>query len=142
MVDPMLTAIEASAPRRRAYLDRLGDYTPADEYPHDDSPELSRRIPVQRARYGFDERQTWSLDHTMVELLFERLCMLQDLNFWQRADGEICEFEGETITRRWAIDELIRLGELILSGHTDRNREANAQRFWTLWATVHPWMWS
>lgn len=132
----------APAPRRRAYLDRLGDYTPADEYRHDDSPELNRRIPVQRARYGFDERQTWSLDYTMVELLFERLQMFQDLNFWQQTDGEICEFEGEKITKRWAIDELIRLGELILSGHTDNNREANAQRFWTIWATVHPWMWS
>lgn len=141
MVDPMTTDIAAPAPRRRAYLDRLGDYTPADEYPTE-SDELGRRVPVQRARYGFDERQTWSLDYTMVELLFERLCMFQDLNFWQQTDGEICEFEGEKITKRWAIDELIRLGELILSGHTDRNREANAQRFWTLWATVHPWMWS
>lgn len=54
MVDPMLTAIEASAPRRRAYLDRLGDYTPADEYHDEDSPELNRRIPVQRARYDYD----------------------------------------------------------------------------------------
>ena len=88
MVDPMTTDIAAPAPRRRAYLDRLGDYTPADEYPTE-SDELGRRVPVQRARYGFDERQTWSLDYTMVELLFERLCMFQDLNFWQQTDGEI-----------------------------------------------------
>lgn len=138
----MATDLQKTPAPRRAYLDCLGDYTPADEYYHEDSPELNRRIPVQRARYGFDERQTWSLDYTMVELLFERLQMFQDLNFWQQTDGEICEFEGETITKRWAIDELIRLGKLILSGHIDNNCDANAQRFWTIWATVHSSMWS
>lgn len=141
MVGPMATDLQKTPAPRRAYLDCLGDYTPADGYSLD-SDEGNRRLAAQRARYGFDARQTWSLDYTMVELLFERIQMFQDLNFWQQTDGEICEFEGEKITKRWAIDELIRLGELILSGHTDNNREANAQRFWTIWATVHPWMWS
>ena len=35
----------------------------------------------ERKKYGFDERQTWNLNTTMIELLYERVMMLKEINF-------------------------------------------------------------
>lgn len=129
-------------PARRAYLDDLENYEHSGAGGSTDE-HFERRREVQRARYGFDERQTWSLDHTMVELLYERLKMFQALGEWKHTDGSIVEFEGEEITKRWAIDELLLLGKTVLTEHLNTaKRDAAAARLWKLWAVVHPWMWS
>ena len=31
----------------------------------------------ERKKYGFDERQTWNLNTTMIELLYERVMMFK-----------------------------------------------------------------
>lgn len=55
----------------RYYLDRIGFNLYQDVK---DTKELKD----QRKTYGFDERDIWDLDETMVALLYERLCMFRD----------------------------------------------------------------
>jgi len=134
-------------PGRRAYLDGLGsDYEPAESWGFQDGADPARRQRAwvaQRARYGFDGRETWSLRTTMMELLYERLKMYLDL-----ADSVInldhyqFIFEGVAFTQRECIVLLIALAEDAL--HPDREERVSDEasgRFWTLWALIHPVMW-
>ncbi len=143
MVGSMTMQTSGGAGPRRAYLDELKNYESTTGSTGFED-ETVRRFEVQNARYGFDERQTWSLDHAMVETLYERLRMFQDLNHWTQTEGPvIAQFEGKSLTKGSAIAELLRLAELVLTTHGDpMAREAAAEQLWKLWVAVHPHMWS
>lgn len=133
---------------RRAHLDDLGpDYEPSDTWGEEQSEKTAqrqRRWAVQQRRYGFDDRQTWSLDTVMIELLYERLKAyfpladdFVDLTFHK------FEFEDETLTQRDAVLKLIELAHQSLDpedGYADAGATARS-RLWNLWAIVHPHMW-
>lgn len=139
----MTMQTSGSARPRRAYLDELENYESTTATTSFDPQDLLH-FEGQRALYGFDERQTWSLDYAMVETLYERLRMFQDLNHWTHTEGpEIGEFECKTFTKGSAIAELIRLAKLVLMTHGDPiTRDTETKRLWDLWAVVHPHMWS
>ena len=67
----------ASVPPRRAYLDGLQNYEHTESFT-DEDPEVERCFAVQRARYGFDARQTWSLDYAMVKRHNDRMRRFPD----------------------------------------------------------------
>lgn len=134
-------------PGRRAYLDGLGsDYEPAESWGFQDGadPERRQRAWVaQRARYGFDGRETWSLKTTMIELFYERLKMYLDLaNPVIDLDHHSFVFEGVELTQKECIALLISLAEDALRRDSEESISDRAsERFWNLWALVHPVMW-
>lgn len=75
---------------------------------------------LERDKYGFDGRDTWSLDMTMTEMLYERLNM-----YYEKADKFIkletytYEFEGHTYNRRELILMMIEDAKFYLSFEYD-----------------------
>ena len=59
---------------RRKYLDDIGVTDRHDTW-YDDENDLERDVKfnTQRAIYGFDERETWSMDYTFATWLYEHL---------------------------------------------------------------------
>ena len=56
------------------YLEEIG-YTPYWNVPADDNP----RFLMERAVYGFDQRETWNLDETFAAWAYSRLRRLKDV---------------------------------------------------------------
>lgn len=140
MVDPMATESNLPAAPRRAYLDGIDGYEPTTSWT---KPEEDRqpRWAAQQARYGFDDRQTWSLNTAMVELLYERLQMYYTFAS-EHIDLDLhkFEFEGRELTQREAVLKLIQLGAIILEDE-ELEGPSPTNRFWSLWTIVHPVMW-
>lgn len=136
-------------PQRRAYLDSLGpDYEPSTTWtnaPDGKEDERQRRWNAQQKRYGFDSRQTWSLDSAMVELLYERLqayLILADQQI--NLEFHSVEFEGETLNQKEAIMKLLGYcREVLVPSYDDEDfqEERAAKQLWNLWAVLHPYMW-
>lgn len=128
---------------RRAYLEKLQGYEPTTSWGVDRNDERLEEWAKEQERYGFDSRQTWSLDIAMVELLYERLSMYLEIAE-NTIDLEIhvFEFEGEKLNQREAIKQLLSMAKLILTT-TDFGEELRVRstRFWSLWAITHPVMW-
>lgn len=123
----------------RKYLDEL-DYESTDQWGAEDDD----RIPQwdsEREEYGFDNRDTWSLDHTMTELLYERLKMFSEVA--PRVivmTNHTIEYEGVEYNQEEAIEEMIRCARIVLEGVVDEEDEA-AKRLWDIWAMIRPAMW-
>lgn len=154
----------------RFYLDEIkknGDVS-ADEFSADD--ERHTLWKAEREKYGFDGRDTWSLDFTMTEMLYERLHL-----YMEKADGFVnlsyhtYEFEGKTYTQRELILEMIADAETFLKfeynavdelkndyeNMTDEEMDADLKlsaeweikahkakkRLWAIWAVVQHQMW-
>ena len=86
----------------------------------------------ERKKYGFDSRETWNLDSTMAELLYERLKMFNEVNLIDTHYHTI-EIDGVEMSMQEAIDELLKSLKLRL---TDENLEvaySNEVRAWTIW---------
>lgn len=68
---------------------------------------------LQREEYGFDERETWSMDTTFFCWLYERLRMYQDIDF---IDTEYHKFNvGEKeLTQKECIEKMIKNSKRIL----------------------------
>lgn len=60
----------------------------------------------ERAIYGFDNRETWSLDYAIKLYLYERLCMYNEVNC---IDTEFHKFKykGEELSQQQCIDRMI-----------------------------------
>lgn len=125
----------------------------------------------ERDKYGFDSRDTWSLDFTMTEMLYERLQM-----YMVKADEIVnlsyhtYDFGGKTYTQREIILEMINDAETFLKFEYDTIDELNEddfntmtedemdahmdlygqweikahhakKRLWSMWAVVQHQMW-
>lgn len=60
----------------------------------------------QRRIYGFDERETWSLDTTFMYWLYERLMMFKEVNCIN-LDFHKFNVNGKEMTQRECIDKMI-----------------------------------
>ena len=60
----------------------------------------------QRRIYGFDERETWSLDTTFMYWLYERLMMFKEVNCIN-LDFHKFNINGKEMTQRECIDKMI-----------------------------------
>lgn len=98
----------------------------------------------QRGKYGFDSRETWSLDSAFFTWLYERLMLYRkeaskivDLTYYR------FNIDGHQYTQIEAIDEMLRLLRKILKHgrpDTDKNRE-RGKKVIRIWAEVFPAMW-
>lgn len=92
----------------RYYIDKLG--IEFKDTPQGWNQDDSRQIywEKERNKYGFDERETWSLRYTMDLLLYERLCKFKeyaseciDFTFHK------FKYEYEILTQEECIDRMI-----------------------------------
>ena len=61
---------------------------------------------MARETYGFDERETWSLDSTFMCWLYERLMMFKEVNHID-LDFHKFNINGKEMTQRECIDKII-----------------------------------
>lgn len=87
--------------------------------------KLSREI------YGFDERETWSLNYTIDLLMYERLCAYREIaEKFINLDFHKFDFNGETLTQRECINRMIKGLEynLLLDDFDERRNDENIKK--------------
>jgi len=152
----------------RKFLDDLGvDYLAKDDSFGD---EREAEWAAEREIFGFDMRDTWSLDVVMLQLLFERVsAYLQVAPEMIEVDYELFEFEGVKYTQREAIEKLLADLRIVLTGFFAGSSDPNvptvantmeelsiiveaersheelietlASKIWRFWAVLAPSMW-
>lgn len=92
---------------RNKYLDDLGlkreQY--ATNFVGDDDPR-TEKWKEERDTYGFDQRETWNLDHQFAEWLYSRLKMYDEVNC---VDTSYYTFTigDETLTQQECMDRIM-----------------------------------
>ena len=123
---------------QRKYLDDLGITERPDTWNPDDSRQ--NQWEEQRKIYGFDERETWSLETAFYLWLYERLKMyleytIVDLDFYK------FEYKGKTYTQKQMIDMMIeRLKEYLTDETDEKSFEKYPNEICEIWALVLPVM--
>lgn len=105
--------------------------------------EREERWQKQQAEYGFDDRETWSLDTTFFQWLYERLRMFKDIG------GDVVdlnfnsfEIDGSKLTQLEIIDKMISNCEQIIKNDIPDDETARLeQETARLWSIVVPAMW-
>lgn len=90
----------------RKYIDELGikhENTPQGWCPGDEREEGWSK---QREIYGFDSRETWSLDYTFKLWLYERLCMYNEINIVDTSYHKF-KYKDSEITFQECLDRMI-----------------------------------
>lgn len=98
----------------------------------------------ERRKYGFDSRETWSLDTAFYIWLYEHLMM-----FKEKATGVIdltyhkFEYKGEILTQIECIDRMIEGCKLFIqdSDTLDKEKQDKIKSVCELWTLVIPAMW-
>lgn len=101
--------------QNRKYLEDIGvelTNIPENWCPPDD--ERHPKWEKQRDLYGFDERDTWSLDYTIALLLYERLAMYNEVNIIDTTVRTF-DYNGETLTMQDCIDRMLNGLEIRLA---------------------------
>lgn len=119
-------------PKNRKYLEDINYQDWRKDMKKD---KRNKKWKKERKKYGFDSRDTWNLDSTMAELLYERLCMFDEVNFID-TDFHTIEFEGSKYTQQEAMDLLKELlkGRL-LSDDFSKIHDSEV-RAWNLWVVL------
>ena len=93
---------------KRKYLEDLGIEIGNTPYCWRSDNDDKRQVmwKKEREKYGFDSRETWSLDYTFYLWLYERLMMFNELNV---VDTEFHKFEynGEALSMQDCIDKIL-----------------------------------
>lgn len=98
----------------------------------------------ERRKYGFDSRETWSLDYTFYVWLYEHLMMYKE-----KASGVVdltyhkFEYKGETLTQIECINRMIEGCKLYIqdSEPEDKEKQEKIKSVAEIWALVLPAMW-
>lgn len=106
----------------RKYIEDLGikfEDTPQGYCPNDLRENFWKE---QREKYGFDSRETWSLDYSFRLWLYERLCMFNEINTIDTSYHKF-QYKNMTLTLQDCIDKMIEGLKLDLTlGRYDQKR--------------------
>lgn len=96
----------------------------------------------ERKKYSFDERETWNLNTTMIELLYERVMMYKEINIVDTSFHKITIGEKTKTHRQW-IDVIIDRCEKYISMEDVHQEELTEyeNEIWTVWRGIAPYMW-
>lgn len=133
--------------KKRKYLDDIGVYPLKSMTPTGNSDKLKK----ERMTYGFDVRETYSLDTTMYYLLYERLCM------YLEKSNEIIDFtyyKFDYNDKEYTQEELMnllldKLKTAVTFDFYDygnetkeyKERYAYISDIWSIWNILHEYMW-
>lgn len=99
----------------------------------------------KRDIYGFDQRETWSLDYSFTIWLYERLSMYNEVNCVNTTSSFYkIEFEGEILTFQDCIDKMLEGLKLELTTEDyDRTEEQNKKIEYVvdIFAVCHRLLW-
>ena len=128
---------------KRKYLDDLGIKDRHDLWnPNDNRQSIWQR---QRREYGFDERETWSLDSAFYLWLYERLKMyLEYASKIVNLDFHEFVYKSEKYTQKQLINMMIERLENYFANKYDTESEEGSSRLdevAEIWALVLPAMW-
>ena len=105
--------------------------------PDEREPRWSQQI----QEYGFDDRETWNLDTSFYQWLYERLRMYKDIG------GEVVDLnyhkfdvDGKELTQLQIIDRLLELLPKQIKSDVWEETDYCAE-ICDLWKTVLPSMW-
>ena len=126
----------------RKYLDDIGVKDRWDLWSKADDPRHAE-WEEQRNTYGFDERETWSLDHTFYFWLYERLMMFKEVSI-VNLEFHKFEYGGETLTQEQMIDGILERLRFSFSekyNSFDEKQFDYVHEIEKMWAVVLPAMW-
>lgn len=127
---------------KRKYLDDLGIKDRHDLWnPNDNRQSIWQE---QREIYGFDERETWSLDGAFYLWLYERLKMyLERASEFVNLEYHKFVYKGEVFTQKQLIDMMIKeLEDCLNNKYISENEEdSHLNKVAEIWALVLPAMW-
>ena len=107
------------------------------------SSTKEQKLKEQREIYGFDERETYSLDTTFYLWLYERLMMFKEVNCIDM-EYHTFKYKGEVLTQRECIDKMIEGCKLFLSNASLNYTEEEQEKIddvANIWALVLKYMW-
>lgn len=127
------------------YLEDLGINLEDTPYGYSQSEDLELESAQQRETYGFDDRETWSLNTTFVYWIYERVMMYKEVAE-DNIDLEyhIFEIEGETLTQLECIESILEKCEIIMTepdGFNDADRYTLTQEILVIWKEIISAMW-
>lgn len=126
----------------RNYLDDIGVTERPDTWCIDDPRQ--ERWKEQREIYGFDDRETWSLDFAFYCWLYERLKMYLEVNFVDLTFHKF-EYEGEELTQEECINRMLKGCEMYFKHEDSWNISEEEWKIISdvtkIWAIVWPAMW-
>lgn len=96
----------------------------------------------EREIYGFDERDTWGLDSTMIMLLYERVKYFVEFAPVDLTSNKITIDEETKTLEEW-LSTLTNVCEKYLSQESTRMDKIYDYQFeiWTIWRSVSGFMW-
>lgn len=120
----------------RKFLDDIG-YNSYVEVDEDDSERI-KKWDEEYETYGIDERNTWDMNLSMIEYLYEHMMMLRS-----KADHiidwdahEKITFEDEEMTLSEAMDKVIEMCKEIFF-----DQDMSTTKLWQLYALIADYMW-
>jgi len=128
---------------KRKYLDDIGCRDRWDEWEYEG--EAGERFKAQREEWGFDARETFSLDWNFYQWLYERLIVYRDVG-GKVVDLTFHKFEwkGVEYTQLEMIDKLIEELRWALTGedaYKDMEGYERLMEIGRMWAIILPSMW-
>lgn len=109
----------------RKFLEDLG-VKPTTEVTSPNDPRRAKWR-QERKEYGFDSRDTWVLDKTMIELLYERVLLFEEVSILDRSE-RLVMVSGVEIPFPNIVEEIIMLCERILT--TDCEEPYTLKEMW------------
>ena len=123
------------------YLDDLG--IPTSEYgtnfTSDDDPRQASWFEEQK-EYGFDNRETWSLDRMFIEWIYTRVMMYKERAIINTKFHKI-SYKSNEITQAEAMDKILELSKLCLLSDDDELIYVNSREICDIWKELLPLMW-
>lgn len=116
-------------PKNRKYLEDINYQDWRKDMKKD---KRNKKWKKERKKYGFDSRETWNLDSTMAELLYERLKMFNEVNIIDTSCHTV-EVDDVKMSMQEAIDELLKALKARLTEDSLEVIYNNEVRAWTIW---------
>lgn len=108
-----------------------------------DDPRQEQWMEEQET-YGFDERETWSLDYTFYLWAYPRLKMYNEINIVDTTFHEF-EYEGNTYTMQECMDKILEGFEVYLTENdirfADEVKKNKVRDARMLFAIILPTLW-
>lgn len=133
----------------RKYLEGIG-VTPTNQITDNSDDEREERWAKDTKVFGFDDRDTWNLDSTMLELLYERVRMYVEVSEIVNHEATTLIVDGVKRPLSWVIDEILRLSKEALTfdqtipdegfetleeyEQAERRLLDTQKKVWSLWA--------
>ena len=108
----------------------------------DDDDEREIHWQKEQKLYGFDSRETWSLDSTFMFWLYERLMMFKDYaDDFIDLDFHKFIIDDKEMTQRECIDEMIKCCESYILSNDDAEEFKLKNRVLDIWKECIHSMW-